>query len=122
MEILAAFLIAVGPFALGCTKVVDFVRTQFDTNDTWNPSLWILLSFLVGVGMALLTGLNLVGTIDALSPHVANHLTGVWGQVVTGFAVGGTSAYWHAHLSQKSAKTQESLAIAESNTPTATQG
>lgn len=96
-----AFLIAVGPVALGITKLVDFVR-NFDNGDTWPKYLWILLAMVLGVATALLTGSNFADLITGLRPEVAAKLTGTVGEVITGLAIGGTASYWHEHLDKNS--------------------
>lgn len=98
-----AFLVAVGPLAIGITKLVDFVR-DFDKGDTWPKNLWIALAMALGVGAALLGGINFAGLITGLSPQVASKLSGTLGQIVTGLAIGGTASVWHTQLAALSAK------------------
>jgi hypothetical protein len=114
-----AFLVAVGPLALGITKLVDFVRT-FDKEDTWWPGLWIALAFAFGILYALLTAANFVNLIGGLRPEVTGRLAGTWGQVATGIAIGGVASFWHEHLDNTSAKAKANTAAAELTSGSAT--
>lgn len=106
-----AFLVAIGPLALGITKLVDFVR-GFDATDSWPKGLWIALSMVFGVIYCLLTAANMVNLISGLRPEVQGHLTGTWGQVVTGIAVGGVASFWHEHLDKTSGLAKQAHASA----------
>jgi hypothetical protein len=101
MPDLAAFLIAVGPLALLITKTVDTVRNILP--QSLPKVVWNLLAFGFGVGYCLLFAINLAGLI-AFQEGVSNKLTGTWGQVVTGLAIGATASFWHEHLDATSQK------------------
>lgn len=98
-----AFLIAVGPVAIGITKLVDVVRS-FDKGDTWPKGLWIACAMVLGVGAALLTGSNFADLIVGLRPEVAGQLTGTAGEILTGIAIGATASAWHEGLDLASSK------------------
>jgi len=103
MPDLTAFLVAVGPLAILVTKTVDTVRNiAGDISAKW---LWNVLAFAVGVLYCVLFAVNLVGNI-AFRPEVASRLTGTWGEVLTGLAIGGTASFWHEHLSATSARSK----------------
>ena len=101
---LTAFLLAVGPIAIMVTKLVDFVRNAFDKQGTWPKWSWNVLSFGLGVAYSLLTATNFINLVQGLNPGVTGKLTGTWGQVVTGLAIGGTASFWHEHLDATSQK------------------
>ena len=96
-----AFLIAVGPLAIGITKVVDFIRS-FDKDDSWPKGLWIALALFFGVAVALITASNFADLITGLRPEVVERLGGTTGQVLTGLAIGATASFWHEHLDRTS--------------------
>lgn len=93
-----AFLVAVGPLALGITKLVDLIRNVADKNDTLPKWVWNVVPIVLGIGYALVTATNFVNLVSGLNPNVTEHLGNVWGQIVTGVALGGVAAFWHEHL------------------------
>jgi len=104
MPDLVAFLVAAGPLAILVTKSVDFLRNAFDKEDKYKGSwVWNVAAFAIGAGYCLGFAVNLAATI-ALRPELATRLTGVWGEVLTGLAVGAVASFWHEQMSAASAK------------------
>jgi hypothetical protein len=103
MTDLVAFLVAIGPFALGITKVVDLVRNSADPNTTWPKWSWNVLAFGLGIAYACLTATNFVNLIATLQTGVQNKFTGTAGQIVTGLAIGGVASFHHEWMSKMSA-------------------
>lgn len=113
MPDLVAFLVAAGPLAIMVTKSVDFLRNALDKNDTWPKWSWNVASFAIGAGYCLLFAVNLAATV-AFRPEVASKLDGVWGQLLTGLAIGAVASFWHEHMSAASAKSTALYAEAHS--------
>jgi hypothetical protein len=109
MPDLTAFLVAVGPLAIMVTKTVDTLRNL--TPDTDRKWVWNIAAFTIGVAYCLLFGMNLAGEV-AFQPAVAGALTGVWGQVLTGLAIGATASFWHEQLDRTSSRAKEARANA----------
>jgi hypothetical protein len=78
--------------AVVVTKLVDLVR-KFDKKDKplWK-GCWIILALGIGVGLALLCGVNVLAELG-LPP--SNRLEGVAGEILTGLLVGGFGSGWH---------------------------
>lgn len=97
-----AFLVAVGPIAIGITKLVDLTRNTLDKNDdpAWKW-LWNVEAFALGILYALVTGSNFVALINGLSPELSERLGGFPGQVLTGIALGGVASFWHEQMDKK---------------------
>lgn len=115
MPDLAAFLLAVGPFALLITKTVDTLRNilpQSLPKVTWN-----IAAFLVGVVYCLLFGLNLAGLIP-FTQGVTDNLTGVWGQVLTGLSIGAVASFWHEQMDRMSMQAKAAGAALPTTTTT----
>jgi hypothetical protein len=102
---LAAFLIAVGPAAIVVTKAVDTVRNGVDANDSLPKVTWNILAFVFGVVLALAFQFNMIQPVLDAIPALktgAEHLTGVWGQVLTGLGIGAVASGWHEKFAQLS--------------------
>lgn len=106
--VLTAFLVAVGPLAIGVTKAVDTVRNLVDSDASLPKVSWNVAAFVFGVALCVGWQFNLVGTLAHAVPALANsaRFDGVAGQVLTGLAVGGVSAYWHERMSSLSADSE----------------
>lgn len=115
MPDLAAFLVAVGPFALLITKTVDTIRNILP--QTLPKVTWNIVSFAVGVAYCLLFGVNLAGMIPFQS-GISDNLTGVFGQVLTGLAIAATASFWHEHLDKVSMQAKANAAAASGPTVT----
>lgn len=75
------------------TKLVDLVR-KLDTQD--NPQLkplWLVLSMVFGVAIAVIWEVN--GLQESGFAGESTRLQGVAGQVLTGLLVGGFGSGWH---------------------------
>lgn len=98
MDSAAGTLTAVAGVGLILTKLVDTLRNMFDQTDTWPKWVWNLLALGMGVGAALVWGL------DATNLGVADTDLQVWaGQVLTGLGIGATASGWHEVLDNISA-------------------
>jgi hypothetical protein len=98
--VFAAFLIAVGPLAIGVTKAVDLIRNVADKNDTWPKWSWNVAAFVLGAGVAVGWGYNLVAAVAHQIPALStsSSLDGVAGQLLTGVAIGAVASYWHERM------------------------
>ena len=118
--VFVAFLLAAGPLALLVTKAVDTVRNLVDAAGAMPKFVWNLAAFVFGVVLCLGWGYNLVSTlahsIPALSQNTA--FDGVWGQVLTGMAVGAMAGFWHEKLDEWSS----TASAARAATPVNNQG
>jgi hypothetical protein len=110
MPDLVAFLVAAGPLALMVTQTVDMLLNAGLNVPSWMKNA---LAFIVGVGYCLLFGVNLMGTI-AFRPEVAARLEGVWGEVITGLAIGAVAGFWDRHLDAKAAEATANTTVATS--------
>lgn len=116
-DVIAAFVavgVAAGPLALGVTKIVDFVRNLIDADANLPRWCWNGAAFVVGIGVCVGWGFNLVAGLAAAIPRLSGTTAfdGVAGEILTGIIVAGTSGYWHEHLDQKSAEAKANVAIA----------
>jgi hypothetical protein len=95
--VLAAFVLAFGPLAVGDTKLVDGARAVFDKDKARPPWVWIALAMIFGLVVCILFQINAVAPVIALVPAFADKtLNDVAGQILTGLGVGGMASYWHA--------------------------
>lgn len=110
----AAVIVAVGPVAMFCTKVTDFIRNAFDSGDTWPKATWNVVPIVVGVAFCLGFQLNAVTALVHAIPALANSsaLDGVGGQVLTGLVGGTFAGYWHEKLDAMSSAAKASKAEA----------
>lgn len=98
MDTAVGTLTAVAGVGLILTKLVDTLRNMFDGPDAWPKWVWNLLSLGLGVGAALVWGL------DATNLGVADNDLQAWaGQVLTGLGIGATASGWHEVLDNISA-------------------
>lgn len=106
-----AFLIAAVPLAIGVEKATQAVRALVDRNGTWPTVIWIIVSFVLGVGLCLGWQLNLAVTFEHAIPALANdtHLDGVAGQLLTGLAIGAMAGVWHDRLALWSARETQAM-------------
>lgn len=111
--VFVAFLAAVVPLALLVTKGVDFVRNLLDKDDSAPKWMWNATAFIMGILLCLGWEFNLVSALAASIPALAENtaLEGIWGQVLTGMAVGASAGFWHEKLDQLS--TQATLNASE---------
>lgn len=98
-----AFLTAVGPIAIGITKLVDLIRNTLDKDDSWPKWSWNVAAFVLGIGYALVTATNFVNLIAGLRPELSDALGGLPGQILTGIALGGVASFWHEQMDKKRA-------------------
>lgn len=98
--VFVAFLIAALPLAVLITKATDLVRNLLDKGDTLPKGLWNVVPFVLGAGLCLGWQLNLATTLAHSIPALAKdtHLDGVWGQLLTGLAIGAMAGFWHEKL------------------------
>lgn len=119
----AGDLAALVAVATGITKLVDLIRTRFDTGNRAPKDLWILLALGIGVAFALSAKANLLDAVDW-----ARQVGVMPGRIVTGFALGGAASGSHELLDWLSggakagharAQTQdaEGPVIPDTNTP-----
>jgi hypothetical protein len=97
--VIAAFVLAFGPLAIGDTKLVDGVRHIFekDPNAPLPKYLWIGLAMGIAVASCVLFNINTIAPVIALVPRFADAtLNATTGQVLTGVATGGMASYWHS--------------------------
>lgn len=106
--LLVGAVVAFGPGSIAITKLVDGVRS-FDAGDTWPKGLWIGLSLGLGVLVCVLFQVNLVDALIKQVPAVSTStvLAGVWGQVVSGLAIGATASYHHERMDKNSMQASE---------------
>jgi hypothetical protein len=90
-----AFLVAVAAFAPAVTKATDFIRNLADPGGRAPKWVWNAVPFALGIGLALLWQVNLVGAIHGLPPTLEPHLHGSAGQVMTGIGIGAVASGWH---------------------------
>jgi hypothetical protein len=95
-------LLAIAAMSLTVTKVVDFFRNVFDRSGALKGS-WVWNAVALGVGLAFALGwqLNVAEALVGLVPALASHtgmVSGVSGQVLTGFVVGLGAGFWHELL------------------------
>lgn len=85
--------------SLVVTKVTDLVRNLIDKDDTLPKWLWNVVPVVIGVSFALGWQIDLTLAAFKLVPALANaRLTGVAGQVLTGFVLGGLAGGGHEVL------------------------
>jgi hypothetical protein len=94
------------------TKLVDLVR-KFDTGDTWPKSIWIVLSMVFGILIALIWQ---VDALAELGVSASSRLQGVAGQVLTGILVGGFGSGWHEVFDALSSAAKSARANAANGT------
>src|SRR3954452_9972154 len=88
---------AVAVLGLITTKVVDGAR-QLDPNDSAPKFLWLLLAWFIGIGICLIWQINALTALGT-----GSRLTGVTGQVLTGFLTAARGSAWHEALDNMSA-------------------
>ena len=101
MDGFAAVIASVGTLSLVVTKTVDFIRNLVDKDDSAPTYVWNLAALGVGLGFALGWQIDLSASVAALVPALAVHadrLSGIAGQVLTGFALGAAAGFWHELL------------------------
>lgn len=95
--VIAAFVLAFGPLAIGDTKLVDGVRHIFDKDKVRPGYVWIGLAMGIAVASCVLFNINTIAPVIALVPRFADAtLNDTTGQVLTGIATGGMASYWHS--------------------------
>ena len=99
---LTALLIIAGPIAVTCAKVVDFIRNLADPSKKFPSWVWNLVAMVIGLGIALLWGVNLLEPVVASIPTLADKAgtQDVMGQVLTGLLIGGMAGFWHDKMAQ----------------------
>jgi hypothetical protein len=106
-----AGLIAVAwPLSVAVAKVVDFVRNLFGNREVDMPSwVWNAVAFVVGIAAALGWGINLMSSIVAAIPALANQAgqNDALGQVLTGIMLGAMAGFWHDKMAQWAAAHQD---------------
>ena len=97
------------------TKLVDLAR-KFDPSDKAHKALWLILSLIFGVLIAVIWEVN---TLADLGVKATTKLQGRAGQVLTGLLVGGFGSGWHEVFDalSSSAKASRSAAVAAATRP-----
>lgn len=114
MQAFAVLLATIVALALTVTKVVDFVRNAFDKGGTAPKWTWNVAALVVGLAFALGWSLNVAVDAARLVPALADQaerLSGISGEILTGFIIGMGAGAWHEILDALSG-------IAKSNTTT----
>ncbi len=100
---------AVAILALITTKVVDAFR-QLDPADKLPKITWIVAAWIVGIVVCLIWQINALVGLDF---GRATRLTGIAGQVVTGFLTGAGGSAWHELLDNLSSGAKAKRAAAQ---------
>jgi hypothetical protein len=104
--LLSAFLVLAVPVAIAITKATDFIRNSLDKADTAPKWMWNVVPFALAIGYCLLFEVNFHESMAGLHPRVVELMTGVGGQIATGFGVGALASGWHELLSKWSAQSK----------------
>ena len=111
MNLFTAFLITIGPMAIGVTKAVDLVRNAIDKAGTKPKVIWNILAFVFGIALAVLFHYDfaeaLVHSVPALS---TTNIAGLAGEILTGIGIGGMAGFWHEPLSSWGTKSGSTVA------------
>ncbi len=99
---------AVAILALITTKVVDAFR-QLDPDDKLPKITWIVSAWIVGIVICLIWQINALVGLDFGRD---TRLTGIAGQVVTGFLTGAGGSGWHELLDNLSSGAKAKRAAA----------
>lgn len=103
--LLTAAAVAFGPLAMGVTKLVDGLRGIADPADKAPRWLWIAAAWIVSIVVAVAFGLNVVGSLAAEVPKLADiDLSGTAGEVLTGAGMASFASYWHGRMAKASAE------------------
>jgi hypothetical protein len=102
---LTAALIVAGPVSVAVTKVVDFIRNLIDANNAMPRFVWNIAAFVIGLGLCLGWGINVLAAVVNSIPALATNsmMAGTMGTVLTGLLVGAMAGFWHDKMKQWSA-------------------
>jgi hypothetical protein len=78
-------------FAAIVTKVVDMLRNAFDKGGTAPKWIWNVSSLALGMGMAVAWRVNILDNYSSTNSVVQ----GVFGQILSGLAIGGAASGYH---------------------------
>lgn len=93
-----AILALAWSLSLVVTQVVAFFRNAFDSENRAPKWIWNVTALVVGLAFALGWQLNIAVALAALVPALADKasaLSGISGQVLTGFIIGMASGFWN---------------------------
>jgi len=102
MDQFGAVIGLIAAMSLTVSQIVAFGRRAFDSQGKLAGSwVWNVVALVVGLAFALGWQLNaaiaLVGLVPALAEH-ATAVSGVSGQILTGFIIGMGAGFWHELL------------------------
>ena len=99
---LTAALVVAGPVSVAVSKVVDFIRNLFDASGTAPRFVWNIVAFVVGLGLCLGWGINVMAAVVNSIPALATNtmLAGTAGTILTGLLVGAMAGFWHDKMKQ----------------------
>jgi len=115
--VFTAFLVAIGPLAILVERAVTAFRLMVGTDRYMKANwIWIVLPFIVGIGLCLGWEFNLAATLAKSIPAMANttRFDGTAGEILTGLAVGAVAGPWHEKIQELNTRSKAHVAMTES--------